>query len=31
MLVGGNIILNRTDNIPVSIALDSVSGWYEGD
>lgn len=31
VLADGNIILNRTDNNPVSINLDGVVGWYEGD
>ncbi len=30
-LSGNNIVLNRTDNIPVSIDIDDVVGWYEGD
>ena len=31
VLSDGNIILSRTDNNPVSIDLDGVVGWYEGD
>lgn len=31
ILSGTNMILNRTDNIPVSIDLDNIAGWYEGD
>lgn len=28
---GANIILNRTDNTPVSINLDDIAGWYDED
>lgn len=31
LLSEGNIVLNRTDNIPVKINIDEVAGWYEGD
>ena len=31
ILAGSNIILSRTDNIPVSINIDDIAGWYEGD
>lgn len=31
LLVGNNMILNRTDDVPVSIDMDSIAGWYEGD
>ena len=31
VLADGNIILNRTDEVPVEIDLDGVVGWYEGD
>lgn len=30
-LSGNNIVLNRTDNIPVSIDIDDIVGWHEGD
>lgn len=31
VLSGNNIVLNRTDNIPVSIDVDDIVGWHEGD
>lgn len=31
ILTNGNIVLNRTDEVPVTIDLDGIVGWYEGD
>ena len=30
-LSGNTLVLNRTNNIPVSIDIGDIAGWYEGD